>query len=358
MTSHRRWLGLLLVTLTTACGAAPAPAPAPRSAGTLLLIGGGLDDDHRDTFERFLALAARHGAPRIAVVTAASGDQDTMADGKVAALQAWWPGVACDVVRRETPTAATVAAIDAATALFFTGGDQQRITARYRPDGGDTPEWLAMRRLLDRGGVIAGSSAGCAMLGPHMLLGGDSTAALGADGPRVGPGMGLQPWLLTDSHFFERHRLGRLVAALEATGQRLGLGVGEDGCVELDLATARLRGIGPSESLLVDVGALQRDGPHRRGVRALRIVPGATIDLAARLRHQAAPTPPRPTSPPEVEPLVEEGQNRQLATWRLCARASQVGCWQLDLPGHRLVAWPGGGGEIALDLEAGSAAPR
>lgn len=345
---------LLLLTLCCTLLACRTSRPRfPRAdQGTLLLIGGGLDDDQQPVFERFLSLAGRDRTPRIVVATAASGDQDTMAIGKTAALQTWWPGLVCEVVRRETSTEATVAAIDGATGMFFTGGDQQRIVARYRPEGSDTPERQAMLRLLQRGGVIAGSSAGCAMLGEQMLLGGGSPTALGPDGPRVGPGMAFEPWVLTDSHFFERDRTGRLVAALEHTGARLGIGVGEDGCVEIDLATGDLIGVGIAESLLIDAGTLQRDGPHRRSLRAMRVAQHVRIQLRERLRREPVPPPPRPARAATDEPVVEEGQNRQLASWRLFARATDSGVWQLLLDGHRLVAWPVGDGECAFDIES------
>ena len=147
------------------------PTPGtPARHGTLLLIGGGLDDDNRPA--------------RIVIATAATGDQET------------------------------VATIDQASAMFFTGGDQQRITDRYHPHDQPSPEWLAMGRLLARGGVIAGTSAGDAKMGEEDE---EDPAQLG---PRLGPGMRFLPWAISDSHFFERDRIGRLVAALEATGRQ------------------------------------------------------------------------------------------------------------------------------------------
>jgi cyanophycinase len=353
------------------------PAPGCRSAapaaagasGTLLLIGGGLDDDNRPVFGRFLALAAANGPPRIVIATAASGDQDDMARGKVAALRTWDPEVPCDVVRRETPTAATVAAIDAATAMFFTGGDQARVTDRYRPGDADTPEWLAMRRLLQRGGVIAGSSAGLAMMGDVMFLSGRSAPALGVPaaasegeapaGPQFGPGMRFLPWLLTDSHFFERDRLGRLVAGLEAARIRLGLGVGEDACVEVDLGAGTITGIGVPDSLLVDAAHLRRDGLSRRGLVAVLVRQGDRISLRDRLDRPPEPPPPPPPMQPVLEEIAEEGQNRQLASWRVFARASLAdsGLWHLPLDGWRIAVWPAGGGEVAFDVNVDSA-PR
>lgn len=138
--------GCRLATLHTA-----ADGALPR--GTLLLIGGGLDDDNRPVYERFLTLAAANGPARIVIATAATGSQDQEAIDKSEALRTWAPQVQLEVVRRETPTGETVAAIDRATAKFFTGGDQQRIVERYRPHDTASPEWLAMRRLLARGGV-------------------------------------------------------------------------------------------------------------------------------------------------------------------------------------------------------------
>lgn len=342
------------------------PSPSVR-AGTLLLIGGGLDNDAKPVFERLLALAAAHGEPRIVIATAASGDQDAELTDKTEALRAFAPTVSIDAIRRETTTEATVAAIDAATALLFTGGDQQRITARYRPEDRATPEWLAMQRLLARGGVIAGCSAGDAMMGEVMLLSGRSARALGiapaapsaagepaaALGPSVGPGMHFLPWAITDSHFFERDRLGRLVAALEATGRRFGIGVGEDACVEIDLATGVLRGITAAESLLVDVAHLRRDGLARRNVLARLIGQGDSVPLAAR-RATSPPSPPaRPAGPARVVPVVEPGQNRQLASWRLFRHASVPGSGVVRLPfaDWQATAWAAAAGEVVCDVE-------
>lgn len=347
---------LLLSACSTSPHAAAPDASTSRPRGSLLAIGGGLDDDQRDVFVRFLELArGRTGTPHIVVVTAASGDQDDMATGKIAALRTWMPGVRCVVVKRETPTADTVAAIDAATGLFFTGGDQKRIVERYRPGDADSPEWLAMQRLLDRGGVIAGSSAGLAMMGHTMLLGGSSAEALGAGGrppnPRTGSGMHFLPDVVTDSHFFERDRIGRLAAALAATKAPLGLGISEDGCVEIDLQHGTATGIGTAEALVVDVRAATATTSSVRGARAMRVPRGVTVDLRRLAATPAAAVPERPRGEPLVEPYVEEGQNRQLASWRVFARASQDGCWRLEREGWQVVAWPAGNAEIAFDVE-------
>jgi cyanophycinase len=377
-------LSLLVLSLFAlgagSCAAARSAEPASGgvgSAGVLLAIGGGLDDDNAPVYGRFRDLASRGGPARIVIATAASGDEDDAERGKRESIGTWCPGAKIDAIRRGTPTAETVALIDSATAMFFTGGDQKRITDRYRPGDAATPEWEAMKRLLARGGVIAGTSAGDAMMGDVMFFTGRSAEALGirpprarregdADaearaesreesplGPQIGPGMRLFSFAMTDSHFFERDRVGRLGAALEQSGVRFGIGVGEDACVEIDLATGVVTGTSVAESLLVDAGALRRDGLARRGLRAAVIRQGARFDLRARLAAGPAAPPARPSTAPVEVAVAEPGQNRQLASWRLFRAAEDAASAprRLALSGWRIVAWPDGRGESVFDLE-------
>ncbi|MDZ4774671.1 MAG: cyanophycinase [Planctomycetota bacterium] len=363
MVAHTNLPAVALMCLTLFAACATHRTSETHRSGTLLIVGGGLDDDSRPIYERFVELAAARGAANIVIATAATGTEEDEVVDKTEALRVWAPGIPVCAIRRETPTNETVAAIDAATAMLFTGGDQKRITTRYRPDDRDTPEWLAMQRLLARGGVIAGCSAGDAMMGDVMMLSGGSASALGIApkevgageppvlGPQVGPGMRFLPWAMTDSHFFERDRVGRFVAALEASHIRLGIGVGEDGCVEIDLSSGELRGIGVSEALLVDVAHLTRDGLTRRGLLARVVAQGDRVSLVHRLALTPAPPMKHAMSVRKV-PVVEPGQNRQLASWRLfrCAARADNGAEQLQLDGWQITAWPMGDGEVAFEL--------
>ena len=346
--------------------------------GYLLAIGGGLDDDNAPVYEQFVrrarAASERNRMPLcIVIATAASGDQDANITGKTQSIRTYAPDAKVEAIRRETPTAETVAIIDRASAIFFTGGDQKRITTRYRPNDTNGPEMAAMRRLLDRGGVIAGTSAGDAMMGPVMFHTARSAEALGirstraapaADddpderreelplGPQIGPGMNLLPWAMTDSHFFERDRFGRLVAALELSGTRLGVGVGEDAAVEVDLATGVLTGVSVADSLLVDVGAIGRDGLVRRGVRARVIRQGTRHVLPDLLRSPPHARPRVGEGDFEEVRIVEPGQNRQLASWRFFRRAEELGCpgIELELDGYKQTAWPDGRGWSVVEI--------
>ena len=338
---------LVAAMLFVACANAPSspstvganPASLATS-GTLLLVGGGLDDDARAVYERLLA-APPGRALHVVVATAATGPEEVEATDKREALRAWAPGVAVDVVRRDTGTADSVAAFARASAVFFTGGDQKRITARYRPGDQDSPELAALRALLARGGVVGGGSAGCAMMGERMLLGGRNAQALGVPaapdddgdpvptGPRLGVGMGFLRGVLTDSHFFERERIGRLTAALLAGPDRLGLGVGEDAALLIDVAAHTACGITPSESLLVDGTFVRRDGAVLSGLRARCIGQGDAVPLRP---LGTEPPPPLPGTTTRTLPVVEPGQNRQLASWRLFRQAAVPGAGVLMLP--------------------------
>lgn len=378
----KRLPAVVLALLASLCGAcAGNGAGSTGLHGSLLVIGGGLDDDNKPVYNRFIELASAGGpASRIVIATAASGDEEANARGKIESIHAYAPSLPIDVIKRGTPQAETVRLIDGATAMFFTGGDQKRIVDRYRPGGIDTPEAAAMRRLLDRGGVIAGTSAGDAMMSDPMFLTGRSTEALGIVstatgntddddpltkntpsrplGPQIGHGMGFIPWVVTDSHFFERNRVGRLVAALEVCGKRLGVGVGEDACVEVDLASGTLTGVSVADALLVDVGSLKRSGLTREGVSAWVIKQGARVSLPEALASPPRLPAARPGGNATEVPVVEPGQNRQLASWRFFCRASEAGSgvWVLPLDGWQLTGWPDGRG--GAWFEAGPIAKR
>ncbi|MFN6195106.1 MAG: hypothetical protein ACK5BN_14940 [Planctomycetota bacterium] len=89
----------LAVAPFAACGAVADAAPPTAACGSLLLVGGGLDDDARPVYERLLALAARAGHVRVVVMTAATGPQDEEATDKAEALRTWVPAVPVEVVR-------------------------------------------------------------------------------------------------------------------------------------------------------------------------------------------------------------------------------------------------------------------
>ena len=343
-------------------GSAQAAADKRAERGALLAIGGGLAADNHAVFARLgeLAGGGTH-APRLVVATAASGDEPGEAEAITADIRLSLPAASVIVIGRTTPPADAAAAIDACTGMFFTGGDQKRIVDLYRTSGVEGPELAAMRRLLARGGVIAGTSAGDAMMGTTMFLTGRSAAALGIVqgpddegdtrlGPQIGVGMALEPWALTDSHFFERDRMGRLVAALESASMRLGLGICENACVEVDLATGAATVIGDGAVLLVDASQLRRDGLTRRDVRARLIKSGDKCQLSTAPPLSAATACPS-GAPREVPPGTDRNSHRAAAIefFTQAATANDAPI-VLRLDGWQLVGWSDGLGGVCFDV--------
>lgn len=121
---------------------------------------------------------------------------------------------------------ATLARLRAAALVFLTGGDQERLTEQLLGT-----EFLAVLRgrcQADAGFVLAGTSAGASALGSQMLVAGRGWRSLLAGGIEVIPGLDILPGLLIDQHFVERARYPRLLHAVLAHPQLLGLGLSEE----------------------------------------------------------------------------------------------------------------------------------
>ncbi len=126
-------------------------------------------------------------------------------------------------------------AIRAADIVWCRGGSQSRYCANWN----GTPVEDAIRAVFDRGGVIGGTSAGCAILGEFIYdaRGGSCDTSTALRDPFAEEisfttdFLNLTPNVLFDTHFTERARIGRLavyLARLRAEHRRLVLGVGVD----------------------------------------------------------------------------------------------------------------------------------
>ena len=116
-----------------------------------------------------------------------------------------------------------LAAIAAAKVVFFTGGDQAKITAAIL----GTPAEAAIRKVYDEGGVLSGSSAGLACMSRVMLTGeGDFTVLRGGN-VEVKEGLGFVTEVILDQHFVARQRQNRLISVVLEHPELPGIGVDE-----------------------------------------------------------------------------------------------------------------------------------
>lgn len=135
------------------------------------------------------------------------------------------------VDRREAVDREAMKAVDGADGLFFTGGDQLKITSEL----GGTPVLDKIFELYNAGGVIGGTSAGASVMSETMLVGGVSNGSVRlGQKASMAPGLGLVKNMIIDQHFAERGRISRLMAAVALNPKFLGIGIDEDTAVVMD----------------------------------------------------------------------------------------------------------------------------
>lgn len=124
--------------------------------------------------------------------------------------------------RTEADTEAFVAPLRTATAVWFVGGRQWRILDAY----GGTRTEREIRAVLDRGGLIAGTSAGATIQGAYLVRGApQGNRILMAPGHERG--FGYLSNVAIDQHISARGREGDLYQVVAAHPGLLGIGIDE-----------------------------------------------------------------------------------------------------------------------------------
>lgn len=111
-----------------------------------------------------------------------------------------------------------------ADVVFFTGGDQLRITSTL----GGSKLLSTLQGHYQRGGVIAGTSAGAAVMSSSMIYQGHAGRAMRKGNVQMTSGINLIPDVVIDSHFTRRGRFGRLLEVVTGNPGIIGLGLDED----------------------------------------------------------------------------------------------------------------------------------
>lgn len=210
-------------------------------AGTLVAIGGALEPENEVIYQAIIDDAATLGEPLICVLGTASSDPRESADSYIADFESYGASaVYVDITEENAATSASDPAVaeqlSGCNGYFFVGGDQRRITAAFLPEGASTPALDAIKAQFDAGAVIAGTSAGLAVMSETMISGGSSIDSLlgGEDAVTLEPGLGFITNAIVDQHFLADGRFGRLYTALQQTGMTLGVGVDENTALHVD----------------------------------------------------------------------------------------------------------------------------
>ena len=112
-----------------------------------------------------------------------------------------------------------------ADVIFFTGGDQLRLTSII---GGTPMHDLILQKYQEEEFIYVGTSAGAASASKSMIYQGSSHEALLKGEIKVTSGLGLIDHVVVDTHFVQRGRIGRLFQAVVSNPKTLGIGLGED----------------------------------------------------------------------------------------------------------------------------------
>lgn len=254
---------------------------------TLLVIGGAEDKRRRVVvLKRFVRLAGGRDARVVVIPTASS-----MAEEAFEVYQSVFGrqhvrdiSLVNPQTRQEASDTDLIEAIDNATGVFVTGGNQLKLGQLIV----GTPVHDAITRAYHRGAVISGTSAGASVLSQFMISMGEEGVVPRQRVSQVSAGMGLLPGVILDQHFGQRTRYARLLSLIAASPSLLGVGIDEDTAAEItNERTMTVVGSGAvyvvdARGAVTDAHEARRDAPLMVSGAVVHSLPyGSTFDLAA-----------------------------------------------------------------------------
>lgn len=221
--------------------------------GTLIIIGGHEDHDGERVILKEVASHIRDG--KLVLATIASHEPDGYLEKyQVTFAELGVPHVTELYVdgRAEAGRDETLEMLKDVNAIFFSGGDQLRITSQI----GDTRIYERVHEIYRSGGLVAGTSAGASAMSETMLVRGRSAASFRIGDLHMAAGLGLLPNVIIDQHFAERGRIGRLIGAVSQNPRVLGIGIDENTAIVVE--RQKFKVIGSGAVYLVDGGGVTR----------------------------------------------------------------------------------------------------
>lgn len=238
--------------------------------GRLVIIGGA-EDKEGDCLilKQVVKLAGGHQA-RLLVLTAATTEPQQVGGlyrQVFTRLGAAEVGVLDISERLQAEDPMLVRLVDNCSGVFFTGGDQLRITSLI----GGTALFHALSEAYRRGVVIAGTSAGASVMSSTMIVDGSEDKEPAAGAVRLAAGLSLISDVVIDQHFAQRRRLGRLLAAVAQNPYVLGIGIDENTAIVVE---------GPEFEVIGSGTVSIIDGQHIAFTNVSEVSPQAALALA------------------------------------------------------------------------------
>jgi cyanophycinase len=206
-----------------------------RNVGRLLVIGGGEDRGDQDTWRILPHLVEMAGGDQACILVCGTSSKDPERVERLYKEQFEKLNVR-EVFessmddRLHGQSGDLMEHVEAATAVFFTGGDQLRLTSLIAgtPFGQRVHE-----RLWNDGLIVAGTSAGAAAMSSTMLVAGPKDGTVRRTDVTLAPGLAFWRDATIDTHFSQRGRVSRVLTVFGQNPQILGIGIDEDTAVEV-----------------------------------------------------------------------------------------------------------------------------
>ncbi len=268
--------------------------------GNLVAVGGNVDKSAEMEVLRTIMKLPEDGSRTVEIIpTASSTPQETALQyvESFKRIGAENVGVMDVEERNEANNPENVQRVIDADVVFFTGGDQLRITNLL----GGSQILNALLGHYQRGGVIAGTSAGAVAMGQSMIYEGEEKLAMRKGTVQMTAGMGFIRNAILDSHFTQRGRFKRLLEVITGHPGMIGLGLDEDSGVIVRHGV-HLEAIGSGVVVVID-------GHEMRYSNIAQIPIGAAIAEEGVLVHTLTKghgyhlTERRYMRPDELEPL-------------------------------------------------------
>lgn len=201
--------------------------------GHLLLIGGAEErSEHGEILQHFVKEAGGRRAKILVCGAATREPQKALPRYKKVFEELGAAAVFTQALgdRQDAEDEEVLAQLEESTALFFTGGDQLRLTTLVS----GTPFGERIRARHNSGGfLIAGTSAGATAMGSVMIQSGPGGGSVRRSDVRVGIGLGYLRDVMIDTHFNERGRSYRFLTVFALNSQTLAMGIDEDTAVDV-----------------------------------------------------------------------------------------------------------------------------
>ena len=209
--------------------------PVPK--GTLVIIGGKEDktqksknetSDPKEVLSAFVS-EIRKEKPTLEIVTTASSEGDELFKNYIPVFESLGVKQINRIHHNERGDVrkdpSLIDRLSKADAVFFTGGDQLKLTTIY---GGTEMLFLLKQRYIKEHFVIGGTSAGAMALSTPMIYAGNQQKQQISGEVKVAVGLEFLKDVCIDTHFVDRSRMVRMAQVIATNPTSIGIGIEEN----------------------------------------------------------------------------------------------------------------------------------